>query len=319
MPPKKYNFNQVRQVIEGKNGTLLTVASQYKNTHSVLHIRCNKCSYTWNAPFYRVNTNNSWCLKCSGKLKYTIEDVREIIREKEGTLLSKEYKNSHIKIRVKCNKCNCIWNPKLMHIINSNSWCPKCSGNLKRSLDDINKFIQSKNGKLITDTYQNNKSKLNIECRKCKTTWTSCWDLLKRGRWCPFCSIYKTQKILSCIIQELYSNCIVHLNYRQFGWLKNKKDPRGVLEIDIFVQSLDGSFSLAIEYDGRQHYEPVCFGGMSYDKAKKEFIKQKQRDRRKNYLIKKHKDDVKFFIRFGYKEDINMETVCRKLKRVGAK
>ena len=37
--------------------------------------------------------------------------------------------------------------------------------------------------------------------------------------------------------------------------------------------------------------------------------------RRKNYLIKKYKNDVKYFIRFNYKDEISKEAACKKLKK----
>ena len=37
--------------------------------------------------------------------------------------------------------------------------------------------------------------------------------------------------------------------------------------------------NIIIEFDGKQHFSPVRFGGMSKEKAKINFIKQKKRDK----------------------------------------
>ena len=317
MPANKYKYFNVKQIIKDKGGLLLSKKEEYRNTLSVIKIKCLKCNHKWETPFYRVNTNHTWCLKCSGKMKYTIERVRKIIFEKNGTLLSKEYKNSSSKIEIQCNKCKWIWWPKFHSIINSNSWCPNCAGNLKYDINHINNFINKLNGKLLSKKYLNNKSKLSIKCNACETIWKTNWDCLQRGHWCHKCSIGKSQKLLTNIIKDIYKNCIILRNYKGFSWLKNKKKPPGVHEIDIFVSNKGIHFSLAIEYNGKQHYMPVCFGGMSKNKAKKEFDLTKKRDKRKRYLFKKYSNDVKYFVIFNYKEKLTKENVLAKLLKKG--
>lgn len=94
-----------------------------------------------------------------------------------------------------------------------------------------------------------------------------------------------------------------------FSWLKYKQKQ----EIDIWVPSL----KLAIEYDGRQHFEPVQFGGISLERARQNLIIQKSRDKNKNKLIKQHYEEIKYFIRFNYREKITKELVETKLKNKG--
>ena len=55
--------------------------------------------------------------------------------------------------------------------------------------------------------------------------------------------------------------------------------------------------NLAIEYDGEQHYMPIeYFGGQ------KRLEHIQELDALKNLKISQHPDDVKYFIRFSYKE-----------------
>ncbi|KKL78468.1 hypothetical protein LCGC14_2024490, partial [marine sediment metagenome] len=51
--------------------------------------------------------------------------------------------------------------------------------------------------------------------------------------------------------------------------------------------------------------------------AKLAFKTIKRNDIRKNKLIAKHKNDVDYFIRFNYKDDITKDNVTRKLLSFG--
>jgi very-short-patch-repair endonuclease len=47
------------------------------------------------------------------------------------------------------------------------------------------------------------------------------------------------------------------------------------LFVDFYVKDKN----IIIEYNGDQHYEPVCFGGISVKESKQNFIKQQERDK----------------------------------------
>jgi len=74
--------------------------------------------------------------------------------------------------------------------------------------------------------------------------------------------------------------------YLIFDWEKRYDCMEG-LEFDISFVAADGTL-IAIEYDGEQHHRPVCFGGMSLQKAKLSFENIKRRDRKKNRLANKY-------------------------------
>lgn len=46
----------------------------------------------------------------------------------------------------------------------------------------------------------------------------------------------------------------------------------------IFVDFFFPNHNLIVEYNGVQHYKPICFGGISIDKANQNLIKQQDRD-----------------------------------------
>ena len=61
---------------------------------------------------------------------------------------------------------------------------------------------------------------------------------------------------------------------------------------------------------------PIRFGGMSESKAKDKLKYIRKMDRLKNKKIKENPNDVKYFLRINYKEDIikeNIEKIIRKV------
>jgi very-short-patch-repair endonuclease len=83
-------------------------------------------------------------------------------------------------------------------------------------------------------------------------------------------------------------------------------------EFDIWVPAI----KLVIEYDGRQHFEPVQFGGINLKRTIKNFERTKFLDYLKNKKVRQHKDDVRYFVRFDYKEKITEESVKNKIKSI---
>jgi hypothetical protein len=86
------------------------------------------------------------------------------------------------------------------------------------------------------------------------------------------------------------------------------------IEIDIWVPEL----KLAIEYDGEQHYRPVRYGSMSTSDAKKRLKVVKMLDKEKNEKMKEHKDDIHYFVRLGYANEMTEEHIRKVLTESGA-
>jgi len=66
------------------------------------------------------------CSKCRKRSKYTIEDARNIAKQRGGECLSDEYKNGREKLLWKCHYGH-TWETGLSRIISEYSWCSKCN------------------------------------------------------------------------------------------------------------------------------------------------------------------------------------------------
>lgn len=97
-------------------------------------------------------------------------EVKEFIESKGNKLISEEYKDNKTKLKIQC-KCGEPFERTFGDFKNKNMYyCTCCSGN-KLRYSDVKKFIESKNCKLISKEYENNSTKLDIQC--------SCGEIFK--------------------------------------------------------------------------------------------------------------------------------------------
>lgn len=96
------------------------------------------------------------------------------------------------------------------------------------------------------------------------------------------------------IVKKEYSNAIYQ--YRP-KWLNSQS-------LDIFIPNLN----IGIEYQGKQHYEPVTFFG-----GDEGYKKTVERDKRKEVLYKKNNINL---IKWKYDEVINVQKLREKIKNL---
>lgn len=305
-------IEHVSSAIKDKGGLLLS--TEYSGCEKKLYIQCLECYGMFGMSYNTIKQNRRWCPHCAKKIKQNnrMEFIRKTIEDLGGKLLTTTYKTSRESLEVVCEYGH-IWHPRFGNIQSNGAWCIECAGSKRYKIGYVKKIISGLGGILLSTEYINNKKPLKIKCNKCERIWTPTFEKVMCGRWCPSCSIGKSQRNLEDIIKSLFPKYKLLSNYRKFEWLHNK-DTNGRQEVDVWLPEI----KLAIEYDGRQHFEPVEFGGISYEAAVANYEALKQRDQRKNRLIAEHPEDVKYFIRFNYKEKITEGYVREKLIKSGA-
>ena len=306
----KLSIEVANKIAISKGG--LCLSTEYKNKRCKLQWMCG-AGHVWNSSLECVRNKNTWCKKCFVfKRRLGIETANKIARKRKGECLSQEYTNSHTNLLWKCKKGH-IWSASLGNVKNQKQWCPECSGNKRLSIQDAKIIAKSNGGKCLSQEYTNSRTNLLWKCKKGHIFESSMDKVKNQKQWCSECNIRKSQTKLANIIEELFGQQIIQ-NCKRFPWLKMRNNRR--LEIDIYIPNI----MLAIEYDGEQHFKPVCFGGISLEDANVEFKKAKNRDKVKNRLINKHiklnGSDIKHFIRFDYKEKLTNRYVGAKLKEL---
>lgn len=102
-----------------------------------------------------------------------------------------EYRGMDYKLRCRCNDCGHIWlaSPRNLKL---GTGCPSCAGNKKRTHNEFIHELEKVNGCIIViDKYVNDKTKLECNCKICKTQWFASPDTLLNGVGCPTCGRQK--------------------------------------------------------------------------------------------------------------------------------
>ena len=93
-------------------------------------------------------------------MKYTLEEVKEFIENKNWKLISKEYTSK--KIELLCPKNHSVY--KTFKAFKRNSGCQECNGSKKFTTKYIREQFEKEGWKLITDSYHGIKQKLEVIC-----------------------------------------------------------------------------------------------------------------------------------------------------------
>ncbi len=243
--------------------------------------------------------------------KYKIKDAVNLALSNDGLCLSDTFVTIKHKLLWRCVRGH-QWFATFDNV-RCGSWCRKC--NQKNQYDKKDFLYIAKNhaienfGKCNSEHYVSSHEKLQWECAKAHRWDASYHNVVDYGRWCPFCKKSRPQERLYCILKEIFNEAtyVIFYNYRGFDWLKTSKN--SYQEFDIFIKSKISSFSLAVEYNGIQHYAPVKnFGG------EKTFQNILRLDKIKEDKVNQHRDDVKYFVKIPYYESIELSNVRNLLR-----
>lgn len=287
------------------------LSDTYVNTKTPMRWKC-KNDHVWNTAYANIRAGK-WCPECAGVARITEQKCHDIASKSGGRWVSAKYMNNCSKMLWECDEGH-RWEA-IYASVSSGHWCPHCAGNAKLSIRDAQIAASESGGECMSSKYKNKDARLLWKC-KLNHEWAASFGAIRKGQWCPYCADYinsKGQRKLTNIVKDIFYQHSVLNKYKRFSWLKTGGARGRRQEFDIFVPEI----RLAIEYDGRQHFMPVNFGGISDRQAEENFRKQKKLDYRKNRMVKKYSKDVKYFIRFSYKEDLTKDYVINKLIKAG--
>jgi very-short-patch-repair endonuclease len=189
-----------------------------------------------------------------------------------------EYKGIRSKIKIHCDFHD-KWFSQMAHAhLDLAQGCPDCGVenqklkrrmSLKVFIDKANIIHDNKYDYSAAEQFENQNSLVTIICPKHGPRKVLVGNHLG-GSGCNDCNTSRGEEVIKAYLKSL------ELNFNAQHIFKGLKDVRN-LRCDFYIESLN----LVIEFNGRQHYEPVgAFGGekslkevQRRDKIKKEFCK----------------------------------------------
>ena len=241
--------------------------------------RCRIDGYEWRTTPYSLLRGNK-CPKCMKCARHSKEEVVAFLaKHNPHIVVVGDYVNSDAHIQCRCDKCGYVWDATPKHLFRGVG-CPQCSGCLRKT---HNAFVDEMSVKRpdveVVGTYSGNKRPLLCRCMRCGNEWFGAPIALLRGH----------SGCVAC--KESYGEQVIrrYLESRGVEFVAQKRfdDCRDIhpLPFDFYIPRSN----TAIEYDGQQHYAPVCFGGMTQEEALDQFEDRVSKDNIKtNYCESNH-------------------------------
>jgi len=132
--------------------------------------------------------------------RLTIELMQNLALEKHGRCLSDVYVNTKTKLTWECSKGH-QWESVPGSILQG-CWCPKCAGQAKPSIGEMQSIAIQRSGKCLSKVYVSTHKKLRWECAK-GHKWSAVPSSIKRGSWCPFCATKRKGRTQRLDIEQM--------------------------------------------------------------------------------------------------------------------
>ena len=233
-----------------------------------------------------IGNNNSknilgnGCPGCAGLIKFDnykfIERAIKVHGDKYDYCFV-NYINYSVKVDIVC-KNHGIFKQTPRDHLRSGYGCKKCADAKKaiKNNEFIDRAIKIHGDKYDYSlvTYINSISKVKILCKK-HGVFEQAPHTHLNGGGCKKCYVRFNEQLVGKILEK-YKLEFKH-NY-------SLRTSNRLFSVDYFVPK----YNLLIEYNGAQHYRPVCFGNQTKNNAKKKFKKQKLRDAE----LRKHSSSV---------------------------
>jgi hypothetical protein len=180
----KPKIQQMKDLAKQKNGICLS--NKFVDVDTKLKWQCSE-GHSWIATPDAVK-RGTWCPKCGGNYRYTLNDMKKIAASKNGECLSIIYNGVNNKLKWKCNKGH-IWLGRPNAIIHRNVWCTKCSGHARLTMNEMQELAKQRGGECLVNN-ENFVSSTNIQwkCSKNHIWFATPNNVKGKKSWCPKCS-----------------------------------------------------------------------------------------------------------------------------------
>jgi hypothetical protein len=271
----KYTRQQLICLVKDKV-EVLKINKYSKYLNSIGEFKCKKCGHIWVNKFQKIMSGQSACSNCRyDKKRLAACNIQKTLEAKKIKPLFniENYKNNRITYNFECKICHNVFSNSVGNIISQDNGCPVCSHRKKISNDEKYNELKRNNITLIKSS-GNVKGHMTCKCDVCQHIWHPTFDSIRNKKsGCPNC-LFKNERICSDILKEM--GIIAHKKRIQNPFY-NKHNTRRFFIVDFYF-TYKGK-EIIMEYNGRQHYEPVNFSGKESSKEiNKRLVIQKNRD-----------------------------------------
>lgn len=275
----KNKKTQNEYVIEvAKVNPNIEVLGEYVNNNIKILHRCTIDNYEWMASPHNILRGRG-CPRCSKKEAYDSDEyASRVAKINPNIKIIGNYVNATTKILHKCKVDGCEWYSTPHNILRGKG-CPNCAReNLRKKLvkshnQYVNELLIINKNIEVIGRYINSQTPIRHKCLICDCEWDVSPNNILKGCGCPNCGSCNSvgEKIISDWFEEH------NFSFQRQKTFDDCKD-KIKLRFDFYLSD----YNILIEYNGKQHYEPIeYFGGKSAfetqvlrDNIKKEYCKE---------------------------------------------
>lgn len=262
MAIKKTHEQFIKEVENVYGENIYMFHSEYKRSDKTLTVEHLECGYIWNVYPRNLINKQSKCPKCSNKANRSPDEFRKYVHNiTNGEFSSiEDFKGNRYMTTFKHNLCGYTFQAMSQIAEREELGCRNCSGMLIHDKERVESLLDDKYGTeyvLLSDTVKNNRDTIEVKHSVCGNTFsTRSTDIIHLGKVCPHCNVTgsKGERKIEKYLKSL------NLDFaREHSFF----DCRHINELrfDFAVYDSLGRLDFLIEFDGRQHFEPVEFFG----------------------------------------------------------
>ena len=296
MSGRKITYDLVKQEFDERGYEL--ISTEYVNNSNKLQYICPKHRNKGVLEITFANfTKGRGCPYCSGRVRKTQEEYEADLAEKKPTIrVVGKYVNLKTKIEHECLVCGYHWDVLPDNMLHMPNGCPKCGKRAPLTRDEVIRRVAEIDDSIeVIGEYVGYNAKMAFRCKKCDKVWLAKPNNIFFGKGCPRCKSSKGEKEISRVLDEL------HIDYGTQFKFQDCKDEHP-LPFDFYIPEKN----ICIEYDGRQHFEPCTFGGITKERAIENFELAKEHDKIKDEYCQANNITL---IRIPYWEYENIEQI----------
>jgi hypothetical protein len=119
---RRVPLRELRRIARVRGGKCLT--KKFVSSERKILWECKR-GHRWYATVANVKHNKSWCMECSGKRKWLMEEIQAVVAARGGRCLNEKYLGLGKKHHWECSKGH-TWEATALNVIHNRSWCPEC-------------------------------------------------------------------------------------------------------------------------------------------------------------------------------------------------
>lgn len=252
-----------------KERGLHLLSPEYTNNTKLMEWKCS-ANHKFEANWSNVQQGGG-CPYCAGKKVFggLLRRANGLASKNKGSLLSKEVKYSHDKLKWRCENGH-SFEARLDHVYRG-SWCFECAHGSRHTIRLMQVAASARGGRCVKKI--SGTRKFLWECAE-KHRWeASSHNVYNHGQWCPHCSTGIGERFTRIAFETIFQS---QFPSGFFDWLRNPETGRK-MQLDGFNEAL----KIAFEHQGYTHYKTPKFALGSPSE------KQAYRDQQKREICRK--------------------------------